>query len=129
MEATSAVPLLFRPKAIGDERFVDGAVASATHLDLFTPLAPDLVVIASPMTRPGRGPVKWRARRQLAKQRARLDAAGIRTVLIEPDAELVALADGYPRHRPDAGPTVVAAARALTESALADVLASEPRAA
>ncbi|MEM9612384.1 MAG: patatin-like phospholipase family protein [Actinomycetota bacterium] len=129
VEATSAVPLLFRPKVIGDERFVDGAVASATHLDLFTPLSPELVVIASPMTRPGRGPVKARARRQLAAERARLDAAGIRTVLIEPDAELVALADGYPRHRPDAGPAVVAAARALTEAALAAVVAPERRAA
>lgn len=126
VEATSAVPLLFRPKEIGDERYVDGAVASATHLDLFTSLAPDLVVVASPMTRPGRGPVKWRARRQLARERARLEAAGIRTAVVEPDADLVALADGYPRHRPEAGPAVVAAARALTETALAEAGVGTP---
>ena len=40
LEATSAVPGMFQPKRIGNERFLDGAVASATHADLLDPARP-----------------------------------------------------------------------------------------
>lgn len=33
IEASCAVPFMFQPKAIGDERYIDGAVASGTHAD------------------------------------------------------------------------------------------------
>ncbi|MEM9564405.1 MAG: patatin-like phospholipase family protein [Actinomycetota bacterium] len=111
VEATSAVPGLFRPKEIDGERFVDGAVASATHADLLLDDPPDLVLIASPMTRPGRGPVRWRAKRQLQREVDRLRLAGSEVVVVEPTAELMELAGGYPRTRPEAGPAIVDAAR------------------
>ncbi|MEL7155514.1 MAG: patatin-like phospholipase family protein [Actinomycetota bacterium] len=118
VEATSAVPVLFAPKAIGDERFVDGAVASATNAELLVPLALALVLIASPMTRPGGGPVKRRARRHLQRERTRLEDAGTRTVVVEPDADFMAQAEGFPRERPEVGPQLVATARKQTIEAL-----------
>ncbi len=111
LEATSAVPGLFQPKVIGDERFIDGAVASATHADLLvdgTRRTPSRVVISSPMTRPGRGVVRTRARRQLVAEVAALHDKGASVVVLEPDAEIVALADGFPRTNGEAGPTIVA---------------------
>ncbi len=120
VEATSAVPGLFQPKEIDGERFVDGAVASATHADLLLDDPPDLVLIASPMTRPGRGPIRLRARRQLRREVARLRRAGAEVLVVEPTIGLMELASGYPRTRPEAGPAIVAAARAqVVETCLA----------
>ncbi|MGB7861175.1 MAG: patatin-like phospholipase family protein, partial [Acidimicrobiia bacterium] len=49
--ASSAIPLVFRPYAIGDDLYVDGGVSSGTHADLVlgtgTPL--DLVLVIAPM--------------------------------------------------------------------------------
>lgn len=131
LEATAAVPGMFQPKRIDGSRFVDGAVASATHAELAVEspstvggngAAPDrgpsVVVISSPMTRPGRGVVRSRARRQLAIEIAAVRRSGAATVVLEPNDEIVALAAGYPRSNPAAGPAIVAAARAQTITAL-----------
>lgn len=126
LEATSAVPALFQPKTIGPHRFIDGAVASATHADLLVPFALDTVLVASPMTRPGRGLVRRRARRQLRVEVARLAAAGTSVVVVEPDEAIMAVADGYPRHTPDAGPRIVEAARRQTVEAVERHLAARP---
>ncbi len=126
VEATSAVPALFRPKAIGPARFIDGAVASATHADLLTSSAPDTVLVASPMTRPGRGLVRRRARRQLRTEVQQLTAAGSTVVVVEPDEAIMAVAEGYPRHAPDAGPRIVAAAKQQTVEAIERNLVTEP---
>jgi NTE family protein len=49
--ASSAIPLVFRPHAIGGREYVDGGVVSGTHADLVlgnpTPL--DLVLVLAPM--------------------------------------------------------------------------------
>ena len=108
VEASSAVPALFQPKRLDGQRFIDGAVASSTHADLLEPDRPELVVIAAPMTRPGRGPVKVRAGRQLDREAKTLRAAGAEVVTLRPDETVMELADGYPRHRPEAGPAIVA---------------------
>ncbi len=118
VEATSAVPALFRPKAIGRARFIDGAVASATHADLLAPSTFDTVLVASPMTRPGRGLIRRRARRQLRAEVEQLAATGSTVVVVEPDEAIMAVADGYPRHAPDAGPRIVEAARQQTVEAI-----------
>lgn len=118
LEATSAVPGMFQPKRIGDERFLDGAVASATHADLLAPVGLDHVLISSPMTRPGRGVIRWRARRQLAAEVEALERSGASTVVLSPDEAIMEVADGYPRSAPDAGPAIVEAAKAQTEAAL-----------
>jgi NTE family protein len=121
VEATSAVPALFQPKTFGRDRFVDGAVASSTHADLLLADPPNLVIVSSPMTRPGRGPVRLRARWQLRREVAALRSAGSQVVVVTPDERLMALAEGYPRQRPDAGPGIVAEAKRQTEMALAEL--------
>ncbi len=119
VEATSAVPALFQPKRFQDERFIDGAVASATHADLLVDDPPDLVILASPMTRPGRGPVRFRAARQLRNEVEALRTAGSEVVVLSPGDSVMEAANGYPRSRPEGGPEIVALARSQTEAALA----------
>ena len=118
VEATSAMPGLFEPKHIDGRRYIDGAVASATHADLLVDEDLERVLIASPMTRPGRGPIRRRARRQLRREVAALEAAGVETTVLEPSAALMAEAEGWPRSRPEAGAAIVATARAQTVAAL-----------
>lgn len=118
MEASGAVPGMFEPKRIGDQRFVDGAAASSTHADLLIGEDCDTVLIASPMTRPGSGPVRRLARRQLAGEVRALDAAGQRPVVLEPDAALMAIAEGFPRSRPEAGLAIAETAARMTVDAL-----------
>ena len=118
IEATAAVPLMMRPKHIDGVFHVDGAVDSATHGDLLDGADFDLVVVSSPMTRPGRGPVKIRARRQLADEVTALQRQGAKVVVIEPDERVMDTADGFPRSKPDAGHAIIDAATRLTFDAL-----------
>ena len=126
IEASSAVPVLFKPKQIGPDRFIDGAVSSATHADLLAPFSLDAVVISSPMTRPGGRwrptPVRWRAARQLAAEASAVAASGATVTVIEPDEALMTIAEGFPRSRPDQGMPIVAAARQHTVSLLAQTI-------
>jgi predicted acylesterase/phospholipase RssA len=121
IEASGTIPVLMEPKSIDGVLFTDGAVTSATHGYLIAPDAHDLVLVSSPMTRPGRGPVKWRARRHLVSEFEAVRETGTQVVIVEPTAEVVALADGFPRNNPDAGHAVADAARALTREALRGV--------
>lgn len=118
LEATSAVPGMFQPKKIGQDRYIDGAVASATHADMFANDGFDLVVVASPMTRPGRGLVRQRARRQLDREVRAVERSGARTIVIEPTDTTVALASGFPRERPQVGLDIVSAIRTQTTQML-----------
>lgn len=119
LEASAAVPMLFEPKLVGGVRHIDGAVASATHADLVASSFSDLVVVSSPMSRPGgRAVIRRRARRQLDDELEPLRGADVTTVVVEPDADTVALAEGYPRTNQEAGPQLVAAARRATHVAL-----------
>jgi hypothetical protein len=70
------------------------------------------------MTRAGSGPLRRRARAALRRELDKLEAASVATVLIEPDAEAVAAAAGFPRTRPDAGHDIVFEARRQTIAAL-----------
>ena len=118
VEATSAVPGMFRPKLIDGIAHVDGAVASATNADLLTADGHDVVIVSSVMSRPGRTPVRARARRQLRREVAALRQRGTHTVVIEPSAEFVALAAGWPRSGAERGPAIVAAAARQTAAEL-----------
>ena len=118
IEATAAVPGMFQPKVIDGQRYVDGAVASATHADLLTAERHGMVLISSPMTRPGRGLVRARARRQLTREVRSLRDVGSQTVVVAPDEHIMAIADGFPRTNPNAGADIVEAARDQTIAAL-----------
>lgn len=85
IEASGSVPGVFRPKRIGEVRYVDGAVRSATNSDLLLDEGHETILISSPMTRPQRGPVRARARRQLRREVTLLRQRGIEVLVIEPD--------------------------------------------
>ncbi len=118
MEASSAVPGMFRPKVIDGQRYVDGAVRSASNADLLAASDPGFVVISSPMTRPGRGVVRSRARRQLGREVKRLRSGANTVVVIEPDADIVTRAEGFPRHNPDRADALIEAARSSSRHLL-----------
>ena len=124
VEASSAVPAMFQPKQIAEHRYLDGAVGSSTHAHLAAADKPELVIVAAPMARPGRSPVRFRARRQLKREVATLRATGATVVALRPDEAIMDLAEGYPRHRLEAGPAIVAEARRQTVTALAAPVAT-----
>lgn len=124
VEATAAVPVMFRPKHLNGHRYVDGAVRSATNADLLLDDGHfDGVLISSPMSRAGRGVLRRRARRRLQWEVAALRAAGSRVVVLEPDQRITALAAGFPRTNPQLGPEIVANARRHTVDILHKMLA------
>lgn len=106
--ASQAVPLAFTPREVAGERLVDGAVWSATHLDLVDPPddpvpggAPHLVVVVAPLSRPGPSPGRLLARRALATELSARPAAAPPVVVVTPDEHFDELADGYPRRVDD----------------------------
>ena len=96
-QASSAVPGMFQPHVIDGTPYFDGGVASPTHADLAADIDPDLVIISSPMTRPGRRLTSGHARKRLAEETAALHETNAHVVAIEPDMETGSLADGFPR--------------------------------
>jgi NTE family protein len=114
LEATSAVPGKFRPKEIDGDRFMGGAVASATHADLLAGDGFDTVIVSSPITRPPapgkrNGPVRRRAQRQLDREVATLRSMGTKVLVLTPDQAVLTAADGA---------ATVAAARRQTARAI-----------
>jgi NTE family protein len=120
VEASSAVPALFRPKQLGDERFVDGGLPSPTHADLAADCDPDLVIVSSPMTRPSRRPLRVLARRHLAKERSTLARRGLPTIVIQPPQGSYEVFKGYPRRSRAAAPGILAVAIEATRQAVAE---------
>ena len=114
IEASCAVPLLFEPKAIGGERFLDGAIPSGTHADILAEDGHRLVVVSAPMSRAGRSWVRQRARRQLRSELASLHRAGCRTLVLVPDDDVVRAAEGYPLRHREARSVIVETARRQT---------------
>jgi NTE family protein len=124
VEASAAVPALFVPKIIGSERYVDGAVRSANSADLAGASAAELVLVSSVQTRPGLSPLRREARSTLAKELTVLRRAGKRVILLEPNAELLALAVGFPMRSAQNGPALIDAAARQAAAALAAHIAS-----
>ena len=127
LEATSAVPGKFQPKTIDGERFMSGAVASATHANLLVDGGFHTVVVSSPMTRPSApgkrtGPLRRRAERQLEREVDALREAGTKVVVLTPDHAVMTAADGDPRTNPGVGADTVAAARRQTTRAIHEQL-------
>ncbi len=119
LEASSAVPAMFRPKEIDGVEYIDGAAYSSTSADLAAELKPDLVIISAVQTRPGRRVSRIAARARLADEIETLEAAGIACVVVQPDAEMVPVMAGFPRKNRAAGPRIVETARQTAVAALA----------
>jgi len=114
-QASSAVPGMFQPHVIDGTPYLDGGVASPTHADLAADIEPDLVIISSPMTRPGRRLTSGHARKRLAEEIATLEKTDARVTCIEPDTETGRLADGFPRSNGSNASRIFESAAALAE--------------
>jgi NTE family protein len=103
---------LRRPVRIGAHRFVDGGIASPTHLDLLSDLngePPRLVVVSSPLSQ--FAPMRLLLRLELR----RLRHLGTRVVVFEPTREVAATMGWNPMDARLASPVAVASYRAACE--------------
>lgn len=82
VRCSSSVPGLRRAVRVGAQRYVDGGIASAVHLDLLHASAPGLVVVVSPLSR--FAPMRLLLRAELRA----LAARGARVVAFEPCADV-----------------------------------------
>jgi NTE family protein len=96
--ASCAIPGFYRPVRIGDCRYVDGGVCSASNLDLLKGEGLDLVICLNPTSsRAGvsartpaalmAGRARVLAGRRLGREAKKLRAAGTELLLIQPEAE------------------------------------------
>ncbi len=118
IEASSALPAMFQPKAINGHHFFDGGAASPTHADLALDVAPDVAIISSPMSRGVRRPLAAYARSRLADEVEKLEAGGVKPIVIQPPAEADRLFREFPRRRWEAGREILDLGRSLTMAAL-----------
>lgn len=98
--ASWGIPGWFPPVAIGGRRYVDGGAVSSVSADLLLGQDVDEVVVVAPMTTEGGVPARGADRLErvlrarmtagLDREVARLRAAGIRVVRIEPGSEELA---------------------------------------
>ena len=116
-EASSAVPAMFRPMAIGGALFIDGGVASSTHASLLVEAGVDLAIISAPMSKPTGRPFARHARRRLADELTQLEAAGIETIVMRPSIEAVRESRGFPRRNREALSVILDDAVAATRAA------------
>ncbi len=107
--ASSAIPGIFAPVAMGGVEYIDGGLVSPTNADLLAGDELDLVVIVSPMSG-GSGPlnaaVRSFARRHLRAEVDRLLQAGSRVLCFEP-GRAVAHAMGFNPMAPERAAAVV----------------------
>ncbi len=130
VEATQAVPVMFTPRSIDGQRFVDGATHSPTNADLLLGQGDPgdgiragrsgdrEVVVVAPMARHPTTAMRRFARTRLRDEVTALRAAGHVVTVIEPDDEVAERLDGFPRRDPGAVPAVVAGGRTAVLSAL-----------
>ncbi len=96
--ASCAIPGFYRPVRIGDRRYVDGGVCSASNLDLLKGEGLDLVICLNPTSSRasarGISPVTWiagharsAAGRRLGSEAKKVRAGGAEVLLIQPEAE------------------------------------------
>ena len=93
LAASCAVPGYFAGVHIGDERYVDGGVISATNADVLARCDLDLVIVVSPMTGSAPWPsmshlVRRLCRRTLDGELRALGRHGIPTVVVEPGPDV-----------------------------------------
>lgn len=104
---SAAVPGVFAPVEWQGQRYVDGGVASATHLDLLAREELDLVIVSSPLS-------VFPPMRALLRREIRALERSVPVIAIEPEAEAAA-AMGY---RPMAMERSALVARAAYETTL-----------
>jgi NTE family protein len=142
VEASCAIPGLYRPVEIGGRLYVDGGVWSPSNLDLLAKADVDTVVALNPMSSLAPGlpttilerierRVRASSGRRLGREAKRLRARGVKLLLIQPEAEdLDAMGINLmdPTRRSEVLDTAVGTvAKRLGEDDAADVLADLSR--
>ena len=79
--SSCSVPALFPPVTIDGARYTDGGVRSATSADLTQRIEPDVVLMIATMGATNRG-IGAIAARDIAREKAQLEAAGAKVVLL-----------------------------------------------
>jgi len=131
--ASCAIPGFFRPAVVNGEQYVDGGVHSPTNADVLLDEPLDLVVVLSPMSVSAAvrrftldHPMRLVFRARLAREAARLKAAGIPIVTFSPDADDLDVMAGDPMDNERARHVVAhvreSVVRRLKTSAHADLL-------
>ena len=98
--ASCAIPGFYRPVKIGNRRFVDGGVCSASNLDLVAGRGLDLVICLNPLTSQAEGSgglaraldiipafTRRASRNRLLKEERKVRRFGTEVAIIEPTAE------------------------------------------
>jgi NTE family protein len=101
VQASSAVPNLYRPTKIGRHDYIDGAIYSSTNADLVAPLGFDAVVIVSSMTAvpsrarcTNRDPARAYFSRVLAREVDAIRATRTPVLVVQPTADDLAVRHG-----------------------------------
>jgi NTE family protein len=89
--ASCAVPAILPPVTVEGRRYMDGGVHSGTSADLALRIKPDAVLIVAPLGSQERG-IGALCRRQIAIERAALQAAGARVAVVHMDEAALAAA-------------------------------------
>ena len=103
--ASCAIPAFYYPVTIGERRYVDGGIHSMSNLDLLEDEGLDLVICLNPTSSlhsvPRRHPIerlhsfmRGASGKRLGNEAKRLRAAGTEVVLIQPQAEDLAIMGG-----------------------------------
>lgn len=93
VQASCAVPGVYRPKKIGRREFVDGGLHSSTNADLVAPLGFDVVIVSSVMTAAESArnwitdPTRAWFSRKLDSEVDTIRRAGTPVLVVQPDAD------------------------------------------
>jgi len=93
VQASCAVPGIYRPKKIGRREFVDGGLHSSTNADLVAPLGFDVVIVSSVMTATDSArnwvtdPARAWFSRKLDSEVDTIRRAGTPVLVVQPDSD------------------------------------------
>jgi NTE family protein len=129
VQASSAVPNVYRPARIGRHDYIDGAVLSSTNADIVAPLGFDAVVVVSSMTAvprqarcTQRDPTRTYFSRLLSREVAMIRGTGTPVLVVQPTAADLAL-----RGHDIDDATIGAIARQARETARAKLTRNEAK--
>jgi NTE family protein len=121
LRCSSAVPGLRPPVQVAGRRYIDGGIASPTHLDLAAVGGPRLAIVASPLS--CFLPLRW----LLSLELRRLGRRGVRALVFQPVPEVIAAMGWNPMDR-SAAPRVAELAYVTTLARLRAPAAAATRA-